>query len=146
MERDLELRAALYRHFADRARAPSIDEMAHAVSLPAADVAAAYRRLAGKRMLVLMPDGVSIRMAPPFSGIETQHRVNARGRVYFANCAWDSFGIAAALHEEAVVRSRCEQTHEPLRLTLPPDGRLPSTWIFHAAVPAAHWWRDIVYT
>jgi hypothetical protein len=143
---DLELRAAIYRHFADRAQAPTIVEMARALSRPAVEVGEGYRRLYAKRMLVLMPDGESIRMAPPFSGIETQHQVQANGRTYFANCAWDSFGIPAALHAEADVLSRCEQTREPLRLHLTADGPPPLDWLFHAAVPAAHWWRDIVYT
>jgi hypothetical protein len=146
MEFDLQLRAAIYRHFAERAQAPTIDEMARATARPAADIADGYRRLYARRMLVLMPDGESIRMAPPFSGIETQHEVRALGRTYFASCAWDAFGIPAALHAEADVRSRCEQTREPLHLQLTSDGPPPSDWIFHLVVPAAHWWRDIVYT
>jgi hypothetical protein len=120
--------------------------MARAVAAPAADVRAAYQRLYARRMLVLMPDGESIRMAPPFSGVATQHVVRANGKEYFANCAWDSFGIPAALHAEADVLSRCEQSHVPLRLHLGQDGPPASPWIFHVAVPAAHWWRDIVYT
>lgn len=146
MDFDLQLRAAIYRHFADHARAPAIEEMARALDRPAPEIADGYTRLYARRMLVLMPDGESIRMAPPFSGIETQHQVRALGKTYFANCAWDSFGIPAALHAEAEVRSRCEQTHEPLRLHLTLDGPPASDWFFHAAVPAVHWWRDIVYT
>lgn len=146
MDFDLQLRAAIYRHFADRAAAPTIDDMARVVGHPRAEVATGYQRLFAKRMLVLMPDGESIRMAPPFSGIETQHQVRALGKTYFANCAWDSFGVPAALHAEADVLSRCEQTHEPLRLRLTAEGPPPSDWLFHVAVPAAHWWRDIVYT
>jgi hypothetical protein len=143
---DLRLRAAVYRHFAERAQAPSVGEIAHAMRVAPDDVTAAYQRLYAKRMLVLMPDGESIRMAPPFSGIPTQHVVHANGKEYFANCAWDSFGIPAALHAEADVLSRCEQSHEPLRLRVGLESPVPSSWIFHVAVPAAHWWRDIVYT
>jgi hypothetical protein len=146
MDFDLELRAAIYRHFADTAQPPAVADLVRTVAASPADVKAAYQRLYARRMLVLMPDGESIRMAPPFSGIATQHVVHANGKEYFANCAWDSFGIPAALHAEADVLSRCEQSHEPLRLHLGPDGPPPSTWIFHVAVPAAHWWRDIVYT
>ena len=120
--------------------------MARVVERPAREVADGYQRLYARRMLVLMPDGESIRMAPPFSGIETQHRVMALGKTYFANCAWDSFGIPAALHAEADVESRCEQTLEPLQLSLTAPGPPPSDWLFHVVVPAAHWWRDIVYT
>jgi hypothetical protein len=143
---ELQLRAAIYRHFAERAAAPTIDQMAAATGQSGDEVRAGFQRLYTKRMLVLMPDGESIRMAPPFSGIETQHRVHASGKAYFAPCAWDCFGIPAALHAEADVLSRCEQTSEPLRLRITAQGPPPSSWIFHAAVPAAHWWRDIVYT
>ena len=143
---DLELRAAIYRHFAERAQRPTINEMARVVRRSVADVAEGYKRLAERRMLVMMPDGESIRMALPFSGVETQHQVHALGNTYFANCAWDTFGIPAALHADADVLSRCEQTHEPLRLHLTREGPPPSDWRFHAAVPSAHWWQDIVYT
>jgi hypothetical protein len=146
MDFDLQLRAAIYRHFADRARSPALADMARALGVETDEVKAGYHRLYARRMLVPMPDGESIRMAPPFSGIPTQHVVRANGTEYFANCAWDSFGIAAALHAEADVLSRCEQSHEPLRIHLGPDGPSPSPWLFHVAVPAAHWWRDIVYT
>jgi hypothetical protein len=146
VEFELELRAAIYRYFVDWAKAPTIDAMAHAVGRSRFEVAEGFQRLAERRMLVLMPDDESIRMALPFSGVETQHEVRARGKTYFANCPWDSFGIPAALHADADVLSRCEQTHEPLSLHLASEDPLPSGWVFHAAVPASHWWRDIVYT
>lgn len=143
---DAQLTGAIYRYFADEARAPRVEEIAGIVRLTGAEVRAAYARLYARRMLVLMPDAESIRMAPPFSGVRTQHVVRARGKEYFANCAWDALGIPAALHEDADVRSRCEHCGEPLRLRVTRDGPPPSEWVFHAAVPAAHWWRDIVYT
>jgi hypothetical protein len=146
MDSDLQLRAAVYRHFADTAQAPTLGDMARAMRAAPGDVKAGYQRLYARRMLVLMPDGESIRMAPPFSAVPTQHVVRASGKEYFANCAWDSFGIPAALQADADVLSRCEQSREPLRIHIGPDGLPPSTWLFHVAVPAAHWWRDIVYT
>jgi hypothetical protein len=146
MDSDLQLRAAVYRHFADNAQAPPLGSVARTMRMAPAEVKAAYQRLYAKRMLVPMPDGESIRMAPPFSAIPTQHVVRANGKEYFANCAWDSFGIAAALHAEADVLSRCEQLGEPLHIHLASHGPPSSEWLFHVAVPAAHWWRDIVYT
>ena len=107
---------------------------------------AAYSRLAARRLLVLEPDGLTIRMAPPFSGVPTQHRVRADGVSYFANCAWDALGIPAALQRPAEVISRCEQTHEPLVLQVDEEGPEPSDFLFHCSVPAAQWWKDIVFT
>jgi hypothetical protein len=97
-------------------------------------------------MLVLEADGESIRMALPFSGVPTQHVVEAGGLRYYANCAWDALGISAALQKPAVVYSRCEGSGEPLRLSVGHDGPEASGWLFHSLVPAAHWWADIVFT
>ena len=62
------------------------------------------------------------------------------------DCAWDALGIPAALHQPAEVLSRCEQTHEPLVLQVDEEGPEPSDFLFHCAVPAAQWWKDIVFT
>jgi len=144
---DLDVKMAVYRHFAETARRPSPEEVSSRAGVPAAEVVAAYARLRAQRVLLLEDDGASIRMAPPFSGVPTQHVAVVGGKRYFANCAWDSFGIPAALGSaEALVESRCEQSGEPLRLPIGPDGPPPSDWLFHCAVPAAHWWDDLVLT
>jgi len=143
---DLRVKLAVYRHFAEHARRPTLEEIATGLNASGPEVVGAYARLRAQRVLVLEADGTSIRMAPPFSGVLTQHVVDVGERSYAANCAWDAFGIAAALRSPAIVHSRCEQSREPLRLAIGRDGPEPSDWWFHCAVPAAHWWDDIVFT
>ena len=150
MDRDLQVKLAVYGHFAETGRRPSPDAIADRVGIPAAEVLDAYRTLQAQRVLVLEADGASIRMAPPFSGVATQHVVAAGGVSWFANCAWDALGIPAALRQPATVHSRCEQSMEPLHLTVGPLGpegpEASAGWLFHCAVPAARWWDDIVFT
>lgn len=146
MEFDTRVKLAIYRATAAAGRPPRLEEVARRVGKPPAEVEPAYTRLAQRRLLVLEPDGHTIRMAPPFSGVPTQHRVRAGGVVYYANCAWDALGIPAALHAEAEVLSRCEESREPLRLRVALDGPERSAWLFHTLVPAARWWQDIVFT
>jgi hypothetical protein len=146
MNTDKSVKLAIYHHFADTGVRPSCDEIAAKVGSSAGEVAEAYQRLRGQRVLVLEDDGVSIRMAPPFSGVATQHVVEAGGQSYFANCAWDALGIAAALGTAATVHSRCEQSMVALRLEVSVDGPAATDWVFHCLVPAAHWWDDIVFT
>jgi hypothetical protein len=143
---DLDVKLAVYGHFARHAVRPAPADVAAAVGAPVADVLSAYARLCAERVLVLEEDGETIRMAPPFSGVPTQHVAIVGDRSYYANCAWDALGIPAAFRSAGTVRSRCEQSGEPLALAVGVDGPESSDWLFHCHLPAARWWDDIVFT
>jgi hypothetical protein len=146
-KRDVVVKQAIYAALADTGRAPDSREVAETLSLPEPDVLAAFDRLHRQRLLVPEPgDPSRIRMAPPFSGVPTAFRVHARDRGYFANCVWDALGIAAALNAVAVVDASDGHTGEPLSLAVTRDGPLPTSLVAHFAVPAAHWWDDILRT
>jgi len=146
MDFDTQVKVAIYGHFAENGQRPSAEAVAARVGVDSQTVLDAYSRLRAQRVLALEADGSSIRMAPPFSGVPTQHVVVVDRKQYFANCAWDALGILAALHRPGMVYSRCEQSGEPLRLSVGLEGPEPSTWLFHCLVPAAKWWEDIVFT
>jgi hypothetical protein len=143
---DTAVKVAIYQLTAETGRTPSLPTVAGRVSADPELVRQAYIRLRASRVLFLEADGVTIRMAPPFSGVPTQHRVTVDGTEYYANCAWDALGIPAALHRPGLVNSRCEQSLEPLILPVHYTGPEPSTWLFHCLVPAARWWDDLVFT
>ncbi|MEO7667307.1 MAG: organomercurial lyase, partial [Dehalococcoidia bacterium] len=95
--------------------------------------------------LVLDRNG-AIQMANPFAANETPHRVEALGRSWFANCAWDALGIGAALDVDSVVHTACPDCNEPIRIVVR-DGRPDrSDLFFHVLVPAISWWQDIGFT
>ena len=146
MEFDTQVKLAIYHYFAETGHRPSLVEVVQRVASDAESVLAAYQRLRAQRLLVLEPDGSSIRMASPFSGVPTPHIVEADGTQYFANCAWDTLGILAALHQPGIVHSSCAQSGEPLHLHVNVQGPESSDWLFHCLVPAAKWWDDIVFT
>jgi len=146
MSFDTQTKLAIYGHFAETGESPSIEVVAERVRADANSVREAYVRLRAQRVLVFEGDGESIRMAPPFFGVPTQHVVIVDNTKYFANCAWDSLGILAALHHPGRVHSRCEQSGEPLNLEIGLGGPPPCDWLFHCLVPAAKWWDDIVFT
>jgi len=143
---DTRVKLAIYHHFADTGRAPLPSDIAQIVGTDADAVVAAYARLRALRVLAMEKDGHSIRMAPPFSGVKTEHVVTVDGTRFFANCAWDSLGIIAALRRPGDVQSRCGQSGESLRLHVDGGGPEPCRWVFHCLVPAAKWWDDIVFT
>src|SRR5262245_24373638 len=118
MDFDTQIKLVVYRHFAETGQRPSPGSVAAQVGSDVDSVREAYLRLRSQRVLALEADGSSIRMAPPFSGIPTQHVVIVDGKQYFANCAWDALGIPAALHRSGIVYSRCEQSDETRRLSV----------------------------
>src|SRR5690349_20991182 len=146
MDFDTQVKLAIYKHFAATGNAPSPGDVATSIAENVESVLESYQRLRAQRLLALEADGASIRMAPPFSGVPSQHIVEADGTRYFANCAWDALGIPAALHKAATVHSQCAQSGEPLQLQVDLQGPQPSDWLFHCLVPAAKWWDDIVFT
>lgn len=144
---DTAVKLNIYETFARTASAPTSADVGRALDAPAEEVEAAFDRLHKKRLLVPEPANPSrIRMAPPFSGIETAFQVKTSGGRYFANCVWDAFGIPAALHEDATVEAADGYTGEAMTLEVR-DGRpVPQTCVIHFAVPAARWWEDIIHT
>ena len=140
------MRSAIYGWIVEGIDAPRAQDLAEVLGEPPEEIREAYRRLFRKRVLFLESDGETIRMAPPFSAVSTQHQVRVGNRTYFANCSWDALGIPAAMHAAAEVFSRCEQTLEPIHLRVSLDGPAPEAVVAHFAVPAAKWWADLVYT
>ena len=138
--RDLELRNEVYRRFVELGRAPRLDE------LEGDDVPAAMRRLHDAHALVLEADGWAIRMAHPFSAVPTPHRVLARDRWWYANCAWDAFGVLASLGVDGHVASSCPDCAEPIEIDVRSGAPTAADDVVHINVPAAHWWDDIVFT
>jgi hypothetical protein len=143
---DLRLRAVTYQLLVDLGRAPTATEVAVALQVPMEKVRSGWRRLHEAHALVLDPEMSELRMANPFSAVPTPFAVEATGRSWFANCAWDAFGIGAALHADCVIRTTCHDCGETLRVTVT-DGRPDDHGlVFHVLVPAAEWWADIGYT
>ena len=130
---NIDLRNRTYAEFVRLGRAPRAEELG-----PRDEVLAGWRELHDAHALVLAGD--SIRMANPFSAVPTPYRVYAGGRDWFANCAWDAFGICVLFGGAGRIDHR-DLTVE-VRDFAPDD----ETLLFHCVVPARSWWEDIVYT
>jgi hypothetical protein len=145
-EDDLALRNLTYARFAEIGRAPTAAEIAAVAGRGRAQVVAGWERLHAEHALVLDPATGGIRMANPFSGVPTRYRVQAGGRWWYGNCAWDAFGICAALHEDGRIEVSCPDCGEPLRIAVRDQRPDDESLLFHCLVPAARWWDDIVFT
>lgn len=142
---DIDLRNATYLRFVELGRAPTAAEVGEVTGLPGAAVTEGWRRLHDAHAIVLDADG-AILMANPFAARPTAFRVEAAGRSWYANCAWDSIGIGAALHVDSVISTPCPDCANPMTINV--RGGVPddTSLVFHVLVPAARWWNDIGFT
>ena len=147
MDFDTTVKLNIYEAIARTTRPPTTLDVARALNAPLEKVEGAFASLHKKRLLVPEPgDPSRIRMAPPFSGVETPFRVRVGDKLYYANCAWDALGIPAALHQDAVVDASDGHSGEPITLEVKDGQPVPQPCVIHFAVPAARWWDDIIYT
>jgi hypothetical protein len=101
-EPDLQLRRRTYAFLVEHGRAPVAAELGDPV-----ETVAGWRRLHAEHAVVLNPGTDELRMLNPFSVVPTAYRVQAAGRWWYGNCAWDAFGICAALHADGRIETSC---------------------------------------
>lgn len=141
-----DIRVFVYRNFADTTLAPNVDETATHFALTHEEAASAYEALHNYHAFFLAPGTHDVLIANPFSNVVTPFRVHANGKSYFANCAWDSFGIPVALHCDAVIEAACCQSGEKIAFQVR-DGKVPKSEVLvHFLVPFKHWYDDLVFT
>jgi hypothetical protein len=140
-EEDLHLRNQTYAAFVELGRAPIPEEIGERET-----VLAGWRRLHDAHALVLNPATDELRMANPLSAVPTSYRVNAAGRWWYANCAWDAFGVLAALHVDGRIETSCPDCGEPIAIDVADEQPDDQSLLFHCLVPATGWWDDIVFT
>jgi len=141
-----EIRAFVYRHFAETTRPPRCEETASHFALTHEESGAAYEELHQRHALFLKPGTHEILMANPFSGVETMFRVRADGKTYFANCAWDSLGIPAALHTDAEIEAYCAQNGELIQLSVSGEQVQGTDALVHFLIPFREWYNDLTST
>lgn len=141
-----DARHFIYSYWAANTTPPTVQNTAQGLGIEVEEARALYEELNNRHALMLMPGTQVIRMANPFSGVPTGFRVTVADKTYYANCAWDSFGIPAALHADATINAFCSNTQEPLRLHLRGDNITGDSAVVYIRVPFAHWYDDLVFT
>jgi hypothetical protein len=138
---DLDLRRRTYAYFVEHGRAPAAAELGDPE-----EIVAGWLRLHAEHALVLNPATDELRMLNPFSVVPTAYRVQAGGRWWYGNCAWDALGICAALGSDGRVETSCPDCGEALVVDIHDGQPDDESLLFHCLVPAARWWDDIVFT
>ena len=152
---DRAVRLATYRGFAGQGRPPSVAELAAETGLDETAVRAALRHLHDAHAIVLVPAGDAVRIAHPFSAAPMGFVVSAEGRgpagyagdrMWWGGCAWDSFGIGAALGEPVAIRTHCPGCGRGLTVRAGPAQPPEPELVVRIPCPASRWWDDVVST
>lgn len=143
------VRLRIFERFAETAQAPVVEELMGELALSRDEVTEVLRELEAARHIALVPGSARILMAFPFSAVTTPFRVTARGREYFANCAWDAVAFHTMLQEEIRIDSFCHHCGTPIVVELR-DGQAsrvePAETLIYLALPPTQWWANIVTT
>ena len=144
LQRDVRL--YIYHQIIETASAPSPADAAAALACRLEDAEAAFRALAAARMIVLRPGTLQVWMAMPFSNVQTPFTVISGGRAYYANCAWDAFGVAAVMKADARVFTTCADCGGVIERKIARGAVGDPRGVVHFALPPRRWWEDIGYT
>ena len=145
-ELDAEVRRTIYDSFISDHNSISMEQVAARLGEKTATVGAVFGRLAEARVLVLQPGSGEVLMAAPFSAVPTAFRVEAASGAWWGNCIWDALGVIAMTGVDASVITSCADCGEAMSLTVEGSDLRPAQAIAHFAIPAAHWWDDVVFT
>jgi len=142
---DKVVRPYVYDYVMREGLPPTIAETSSALSRSPDEVRASFQRLADGHILVLQKGSGEVLMANPFSAVPTPFLVKAGDRYYYGNCIWDAMGIPAMLKQDAAIEASCGCCSTAMRLKITNGSLEGAHGIAHFAIPAAHWWDDIVF-
>jgi hypothetical protein len=146
-EQDWAARLVVYEFMVGNTRPPSIEEIGAQLQLSYDDARATLHRLNDAHMLLLRPGTDDILMAHPLSGIPTPFRVYAGDQLLYANCAWDTLGIAAMVKRDVQVEAVEAFSGEAISYQVV-DGDLQADddLLVNYALPFAQWYDDLIHT
>jgi hypothetical protein len=132
----------LTRHIVEHGHAPP-PEFLPIVAGCEPDVAAdALRRLAEMHGVILEPGSLRIWSLHPFAMLPTAFWVSAGERGWWANCAWCSLAIGAAIGADTAISTRDGGEGDPLIFNVRGGEASQPDLLMHFPYPPARWWDN----
>jgi hypothetical protein len=130
-------------HVAERGHAPDVDALAELAGCSPEAAAEGLVRLRDMHGVILEPGSHRVWSLHPFALTPTSFWVWAEGgRGRWANCAWCSLGIAAALRRDVAVSARDGGEEDPLNFRVVAGRPDRTDLVVHFPQPPARWWDN----
>lgn len=141
-----ELRVFAYQHLLASGRPPLAKQIAQHFSITEGEAKASIASLKIGKTLLPHPVSGEIWMAGPFAAEPTAYVVRGQNVTWWANCAWDMFGIPVIAGQETGVDMTCTDCGTPMQITASPVSPPTKQAVVHVLVPARNWYDDVGFT
>jgi hypothetical protein len=128
--------------FARSGRAPSLHEIGEETGRSAENLRTLVADLQAHDLLGTNPAGDVVLYAYPFTGEQTEHRVQLHGRKLYAVCAIDALGVAGMSRTDVIIESSCRACGSRIAITTTQAGKSLS----HAQPANTVVWYDLAYS
>ena len=143
---DWDIRLFIYTFWAENERPPTPHDTSTAFSFSVDEAEIIFQRLNDHHHIFLEPQSTTLRMANPLSAVPTNYRVRVKDKSLWANCAWDSLGIAAMLDTDVEVEAVGPLSGGIFRYGVR-DGQLENAdFVVHFSIPANQWYDNLIHT
>lgn len=144
---DWQLRSTIYSHWLDKGVPPNIEDLALIIDTTPQAIQASLERLNSAHQLFLDPQTRHLRMANPLSAIPTDYRVKVGQHWLYANCAWDTLGIAAMVGQDVTIEATLPLSKEAVTYQVQSDKLIADdNLIVHFSLPIKQWYDDLIHT
>ncbi|MDP9147085.1 MAG: alkylmercury lyase family protein [Acidobacteriota bacterium] len=137
-----QLHYLLTKHVIETGHTPNIEKLAEMAQCPLQDAQNGIHQLARIHGVILVPNSVEVWSLHPFALMPTRFWVSSKQGGWWANCAWCSLGIGAALHEDVHIVTGEGAEGTPLEIEIKNgQGSRPDV-LMHFPYPPARWWDN----
>ncbi len=144
---DTSLRVFVYDRLVSEGRAPTSTEIGAHFGMDAGDVRRRLATLKIGKTTVVHPTTGEIWMAGPFAAGPSDYRLSNGGQTWWANCAWDMFGVAMIVGRKMIAETKCPDCGEALAIECDPEHPpIEAQGLVHFLLPARQWYDDIGFT
>jgi Alkylmercury lyase len=141
----LELRRFVYDEILATGHPPRAERIGREFGTDRQSAVQALRGLDVGKTVLVHPTTGEIWMAGPFSAGRTTYEIIGAKQRWWANCAWDMFGVAVIVNEPVRFEATCAHCDEQFTITGDP-AQVATDWLIHFLVPARRWYDDIGFT
>jgi hypothetical protein len=132
----------MVRHVVETGHAPDLATLATLAGCTEDETARRLRLLDQMHGVVLAPNSLNVWSLHPFALTPTRFWVTTDQGGWWANCAWCSLGIGAALHQDVTISTGDGAEGESLGFRVEAGRSTRPGVLMHFPYPPARWWDN----